>query len=380
MYDYVAAKDPYHPILIASRGGKTYLDCVDWIETHPYLQVRQMPDGERRYGRPPCELGSFLDAFGCSNRPDKVVGFLPTCFAYRWQSLCEDYPTFAEYVLHTYAAMSHGGKSLWPYAYHDLGDRPALYIGTKYLFESFEALEDFFLFAKRTDVRRGTDYDVVTYDLDGDALLLVMNYTRKDLSVTLPSGLGTLREFRGGRTVKGGDTVTLSADEVLIATTKPHDAGLRSFADVAAEAAAGERERLSRDNQLLGHDLDIDFKSNFRRFRIFFKLNDGMYDQLAAESFDQTDDYWQLAFKNGFRPRFSQAVVHGWGNFTNVEVSVENNGAWTKLPISRRVIDDKYRVTVSFDKAYEAEKVRFDFPVKKGARNEIELYEFELPR
>ena len=381
MYDYVAEKDPYHPILIASRGGKTYLDCVDWIETHPYLEPRQMPDGTRPYGKAPNEMGASLDAFGCEGRADKVVGFLPTCFAYRWSSPYEDYPTFDEYVLHTYAAMSHGGKSLWPYAYHDLGDRPALYVGTKYVFESFEALQNFFLFGKRTTTDRTPARDLVVYDLaDGDQMLLALNYARKEQKVRIPANCGTVREFRGTRTFKGGDEVVLRPDETLIATAKPHDAGLRPLAAVAAQVAAEEDARIHRDNQLVGRDLDIDAKSNFLRYHLTYKLIDGMYDQLATMSSGKTDDYWELTFKNGFKPTFDHAVVHGWGNFAAAEVSVRENGVWTKLPVRSRELTDKYRLALTFDKPVAAEAVRFDFPGKKGARNEIELYELELPK
>ena len=374
VYEYVAAKDPYHPMLMASRGGKAYLDCVDWVETHPYICPRNTISGERKYGRNPSDIGRFLDNFDCGSRPDKVVGFLPTCFGYIGVTGAEDYPTFGEYVLHTYAAMSHGGKSLWPYAYHDLGDRPALYFGTKYLFESFEALQDLFLFAKRTDVRRGADFDIVTYSLGDDTLLLVMNYTRKDLEVKLPSGLGTLREFRGARTVKGGDTVKLGMDEVLVATAKPHDAGLRPLADVAAEIAREERARRSRDNQLVERYGEVTFKSNCRR-GVSYKLIDGMYDQQALYFANAKGNFLDVRFKEGFSATFDRVVLHGAYRFDGAEPSVMRNGSPEKLAVAKREKTDDYRLVLTLERPCTAtEGLRLDFP------GETELYEIELPK
>ena len=381
IYDYVAERDPYHPILTASRGGKAYLDCFDWAETHPYLSARNMEDG-RRYGREPCEMGSFLDAFGCQGRPDKVIGFLPTCFAYRWQTIAEDYPTFDEYVLHVWAAMSHGGKSLWPYAYHDVGDRPALYEGTKYVFESFEALSDLVLLADRRDVRRGKDADVVLYSLGDDRMLVAVNFTKGDLAVEVPDCGRSLREFRGNRTVKSGDRLVLAPFEVFVATALPHDAGLRPFAAVRDGIAAQENARTGRDNQLLERYDDITCEANFKGSHGsgFYKLIDGMYDQLAKASDWKTDAYWQFSFRNGLKPVFDRLVVHGSGIFDKVEASVFADGAWTKLPVAERVKTDPYRVVVTFDRPYAAEKLRLDFPGVPQQPNAFELYEIELPR
>ena len=381
IYDYVAERDPYHPILTASRGGKAYVECVDWAETHPYLSARNQPDGTRMYGTPPWLMGDHLDAFEAWDRPDKVIGYLPTCFAYRWSSSREDYPTFDEYVLHAWAAMSHGGKSLWPYAYHDLGDRPALYEGTKYLFESFEALTDPVLFGRRTVVRSDADARVVLYSTADDRMLVALNYTKRDLEVGLPDAGRKLREFRGTRTVDGG-RIVLRPFETFVATALPHDAGLRPFAAVAADVAAAERARTSRDNQLLERYDDLTCEANFSGSHAngFYKLVDGMYDQLAKASTWKDDAWWRFDFRKGWTPTFDRLVVHGSGIFDRVEASVFADGAWRKLPAVRREKTDDYRVVVEFGRPVTAERLRLDFPGEKGQRNELELYEIELPK
>ena len=43
-------------------------------------------------------MGGFIDAFEPENHPDKCVGYLPQLFAYRFQSLDNDYPTLDEYL------------------------------------------------------------------------------------------------------------------------------------------------------------------------------------------------------------------------------------------------------------------------------------------
>ena len=70
IYDYVAEKDPYHVIDMATRAGPRYLDCADVLEAHPYLNP-YWSEGRRCYGRRPSELGSFIDAFEPELHPEK---------------------------------------------------------------------------------------------------------------------------------------------------------------------------------------------------------------------------------------------------------------------------------------------------------------------
>ena len=387
VYEHMCEIDPYHPCFTASRAGKTYIDCVDWAETHPYLSARNQPDGTRTYGTPPWLMGDHLDAFEAWDRPDKVIGYLPTCFAYRWSSSREDYPTMDEYVLMTWAAMMRGGKSLWPYAYHDIADRPALYRGTQYIFESFEALQDLVLLGKRTTFAKSRDAEGVLYELKDEKMLVAVNFTTRSLEVELPETGDVFREFRGERvldtrTKDGGrrTKVKLRPLEALVATTKPHDAGLKPAAEVFAEVAAAEQARRTRDNQLLERQDDIVLDTNLdgNLGGGSYKLFDGMYDQFARGKEWLTNAYVTLSFPK-FTPTFRYVRLHGCGILNNAEVSIRKRGQWQKLrPVAEK--HEEYFCELDFGTPVSTVKLRIDFPCKTMDKNLIELYEIELPR
>lgn len=378
VYDHVAERDPYHPIFSATRGGKTYIECVDWAETHPYLDCR-VPDenGVRTYGTAPNEVGRFLDAFEAWDRPDKCIGFLPTCFSYRWTSSMNDYPTFDEYVLHTWAAMMRGGKTLWPYAGHDLGDRPALYEGTKYIFSSFAALEQIVLFGKRSSFTRSSEEEGVLYELPDERMFVIVNFTARPRAVVLPKGCGTFREFRGKRTYEAGETVELAPLETIVGCSKDHDGELPSRDDVRSLALRQEAERKGRDNQLRGRydDLVVDSNMTPNHGGGFYKLIDGTRDFLARFSSCKTNSYIEVACPKS-KARFSIARV--WGhNVGSLEVDVRKRGEWRTLT-PKSVKRERWMTELDFGEPVETVKVRFRFPMPPG-RNEIEVYELELP-
>ena len=382
IYDYLVEKDPYHPVFMATTSGKRFIECIDWGETHPYLDVRLLPDGSRQYGHPPSAVGGYMDAFGAANRPDKVIGFLPTCFSYRYcGSSREDYPTFEELVLHTWAGMIHGGKSLWAYAYHDLGDRPGLWLGLQYLYASFDVLQSFFLDARRTMFDKTPDHEGVLYELGDEKMFALVNFTTKPVEVALKGFTGDFGEFRGARRFTGGGKVKLAPQEVVVATTVPHDAGLESFADVQARVAAAERARTHRDNQLLERYDDILFSANFSGVHggTFHKLIDGMYGQVARSSVWEKKDLWLEAAFVGFRPRFDRALIHGFGIVDRARFSVRRDGAWRELnaTVTKR---GKYLFEFDFGETVSTVRLRIDFPSASDAENKLEIYELELPR
>ena len=378
IYDHVAEKDPYHPVLTASRGGKAYVGCADWFETHPYLGAKTLPDGTRTYWRHPNEMGDFVDAFELADRPDKVVGFLPTCFASSWVS----YPTFDEYVLHTWAAMMRGGKSLWPYAGHDMGDRPSIYEGTKYVFSSFAALEDLVLNGTRTTFARSKELEGVLYALPDEKMLVAVNFTDGPRQVELPKTDGVFREFRGERTFALSATAPVRLElaplETLVACTKAHDRGLRTLAETKADIVRKDAERRGRDNQLRGRYGDVQVTSNVR-MRDACKLFDGTLDMLACYSDWKKDAFVELAFVR-FTPRFSKVRLWGVGDILGkAVVSARSRGEWRKL-VPKGVSSGRGFIELDFGEAVSAVKLRLDFPGGPKDRGDFELCEVELPR
>ena len=379
LYDHVAEKDPYHPIRCASRAASRYIDTADFFETHPYIDPHNTSDGRRVYGRAFNELGSYVDDVVRLGRPDKAMGFYQTSFAYRYNDPTSDYPTFAEAVCHVWAGVIRGAVSLNSYATHDLGDRAAVYEGTRYTFTSMAALEDYLLFGKRTRLALTKDYEAVRYELgDGSKVFVVVNFTQDPVRADVPGLSGRYHEFRGARTFENPRMFELAPLEVVIGTTKTCDAGLPTYAEVQAKIDAAEKERTSRDNQLLDRFTELSFAASNGENN-FYKLIDGTRFVYAWEHKGaQKPPFVEFADPKGAF-EFSKLAVYGSG-FQDVIVEVRTAGRWTALA-PRNVVRDGYRVELDFAAVVRTSRVRLTFPpAVKGKPVTVELYEVELPR
>ena len=350
IYDYVAERDPYHPLFSATRGGKRYIECVDWVETHPYLNVTHEEDGTRTYGTHPRQVGDFLDAFECADRPEKCVGFLPTLFAYAWSSPRNDYPTLDEYLAHCWVALMHGAKTMWPYAGHDIGDRPALYHGCRYQFRQCEVLAPFFLEGKRTILKSDKNEEAAEWTWNGKVLRSHVDFRTMKTKLEMPE------EFA---------------------------AQMESYESVAARVDKEEYARTHRDNQLLGRVEDIVVDCKFGGVGNFgggaYKVFDGTLDMLAKNSSWTTNAVFEMAFTK-FTVTFDRLLLHGWfdKNIGEPRVEIRKGGMWVTLP-NKEFVKDDWLWTLKFDQVYSTVKMRISFPGRLNQRNEFELYEIELP-
>ena len=378
IYDYVTERDPYHVIMTATRGGPRYIDCADWFETHPYLSIYHDDKGVRRYGNEINRIGDFVEEFAKLNRPDKCIGLVPTLFSYKYRSSSCDYPDFDELRCHTWAGMIRGGKTVAPYAYHDANDRAALYEGFKYLFASFEALQDFVLDGTRTTLLRTADCEAVAYDLKGERLLVIVNMSARPQSVRLSGAEGALREFRGSRVfarlAKGGvRTLELKPHETLLATSVRRDAGLPTLAETREKIACAEAERLGRDNQILGREDDVDVSFSRAYWWQIHKLMDGVRDNIGWYSSFESTKHVELSFPK-FTPVFERIAVYGH-HVGDLRVKVRERGDWVVLtPVKTE--RSEFGVKLEFGRAVRTVKLRLEFPVG----GVVELYEIELPR
>ena len=371
IYDYVCEKDPYHVILTCSRAGETYLECADWFETHPYINAHHDETGKRVYGRNFNELGDFISAFNPESHPDKCIGGTATCFAYS----LGDYPTFTEYIANAWCEFLRGAKSLYPYAYHDLGDRAALYEGTRYLFSSAEALEPILLHGVRKTLAKTAEYEAALWTMpDGAQMFCVQNFKDAPQTVSVPGLSGTFTEFRGTRTFNLStvqpSTFNLQPLESLVATTKKYDAGLLTFAETQAKIDALENERLGRPNQLLGRHSDVEVTTSMKKGG-GRKMFDGTRDVIAWYDNYGKDKFYEMSFPK-FVPEFSEISVFGF-NIEGMRVKARVDGEWKELlPASTE--KDVFRLRYVFDRKYSTVKLRLEFP-----KNKVELYEIEIP-
>ncbi|MBQ7768391.1 MAG: hypothetical protein IJ403_05880 [Oscillospiraceae bacterium] len=364
MYEFITDQDPYHVVLIGTRSAGSMVECADWFECHPYINV-QVRDGQRYCARPINTLAKFVEEVLSINRADKCVGFLPTCFAYKYQSDFSEYPNFEEMICHTWAAMLPGAKTLWPYAYHDLNDRAALYEGIRYLFSTFEALEDLVLLAKRTELVRNTQVHAVHYELNGEEMFVLANLVDEARTVTLDGISGTWYNFRHGDMITG-NTFELKPYEVVIGTSKVRDAGLPTYQEVEALVNKLEYERTHTGS--LFFDQEREMVINGKRGNSLYKLFDGISDNYALE-FNGAGKYLEMDITK-FRPTFSKVVLHGF-QIDDVELKVRNNGELS-VPAIKEVKNEQFSKTFLLSEPISPDALRFEF-----GEHRVEVYEIE---
>ena len=369
LYEYVADKDPYHVVLSASRSAGSSLGFADWFETHPYICPYVHPDGKRIYLRPLHTLGSFVDSVSKLDRPDKCIGFLPTCYASGGGRGGYDHPTFDEYICHIWEAMMHGGKTLWPYAYHDLNDRASVYEGTRYIFSSFEALEDIVLFGKRTSLFRSTENDAVLYEHGDEKMFVLVNLTQEPKTVTLDGLTGTWHEFRGSRTFTG-NTFQMRPLETIIGTNVVKGADLPTYAEVAKLIDEVEYKRTHTGSLLFGRDLDISVKSSGMRSTSIVKLFDGTPDNMAGFVNANPDNFIELDLTK-VNPTFSKVVLRGF-EIEDAELKFRVGEEWI-TPAVAEVANEEYAKIFNLAESVTPDGLRFEFGGKL-----VELYEIEV--
>ena len=369
LYQYITDKDPYHLILTASRGASKYIECADWFETHPYINAYVKEDGTRIYGRQMNTLGRFLDDVLKLNRPDKCMGFLPTCFSEKYTSKNSEYPNFAEIDCHTWAAMIRGGKSLWPYAYHDVNDRPALYEGFNYVFASFEALEELLLHAKRTTILESQKAEAALYELGNEKMFVLVNMIPEVQTVTLEGIEGTWHSFRRNATLTG-NTFTLKPFEVLIGTTEIKDAGYPTYEETEALIDKLEYDRTHRGSVLFDRKWDMEITTSYTYNFYHYKVFDGMLDNWALQLSSKGEKFYEMNLTK-FRPSFKKVMIHG-DNVQSATLKVRNGGELADAPVASTETA-QYSKTFYLAETISPDCLRIEFDFE----GIIEIYEIE---
>lgn len=368
LYEYAAQKDPYHLILVATRAPSRYVRIADWLETHPYIDPYYRPDGTRTYGRDINAVGAFVEDLAKLNLPDKCIGFLYTCFAYKMVSANSDYPTFEELLAHTWAAMIRGGKSLWPYAYHDVNDRPALYEGTRYIFSSFEALEDMVLFGKRTTLHRTPEAEAVLYEHGNEKMFVLVNLKPYAQKVTLEGISGTWHEFRHDRAITD-NAFDLKPFEVVIGTTAVLDAGIPTYQQTEEKINKLEYERTHRGSLLFGCEEKVKVTTSAPVHVYNYKMFDGMRDNDGV-IFVRGEKYYEVEMTD-VKPTFSKVVIYG-NNVDDTKLFVRNGGELSE-PAIAEIKREQYSTTFCLKEAICPEALRLEF-----YNDPVELYELEV--
>ncbi|MBQ6596716.1 MAG: hypothetical protein IJH79_04105, partial [Lentisphaeria bacterium] len=298
IYDFVSELDPYHPVFTCSRAAGKYLDCADAFSIHAYIGPI-VSEGKRILTRPVHQIRNHLQEVTNSRRPDKVVGFTGQFFSYKFNNILGDYPTWEELESMSWSAIAQGSRFQYPYAYHDLGDRPQIYEGYRYFNQSIRALEKQLLSNRKFPVKAVDPenmIDTLLVEGDGVTLLIVVNLKNGPLETEISSDhlkqFKSLLEFRGEGSRKLADgtlKLSLKPYECVILTSKKLDAGLKTRAQVLQEIAEAEKARSSSRSLLFekGAAFEVD-SSNPGRFLTAMsqrnKLFDGTLDMLGWQS------------------------------------------------------------------------------------------------
>lgn len=373
LYSYIADKDPYHVVSIASTRPGRYADSCDLMETDPYIVPRMKKDGSRTYALPIHKVGTYIDAVAQRNRPDKCIGFLPTCFAYKWHGSSYDYPNFDELICHTWVAMMHGAKTLWPYAYHDLNDRPYLYEGIRYIFSTFEALEKIILFGKRKVLLKSTETEAVLFNSDGESIFVLANLTQEPKIVTLDGIDGEWYEFRHNRIITQ-NVFNMKPHEVIVGTSKIKDAALPTYDDTVSLIEKLEYERTHSGSLLFGRedDVDVTFSKNVDG-GWKHKLFNGVKDNLAMRMCEGEEGYCELNLKV-VKPSFNKVVVYGY-HVENLKVKVRNEGELS-VPAISEIKHGELSTTIILKGNICPDALRLEF--NRDGCDVVELYEIEV--
>ncbi len=368
-YEYIIERDPYHLVMICSTSPALFVECCDWMQAHPYVIPYVNEDGSRVYKRKVCQVGQHIDQVSKLNRPDKCIGLLPTCYAYKSSSRRYDYPTLDEMYTQVWAAMIHGGKSLWPYAYHGMNDRPCMYEGMRYLFSSFMALESIVLFGKRTQLFYSTEAEAVLYEHGDEKMFVIVNFTQQPQTVALDGIDGQWHEFRRNRMLSG-NTFTVWPMGTIIATNTPKGTDLPTYDEVTALIEKEEYRRTHTGSLLFDRFDDMKFNVSKNRFPDYLKLFDGMLDNLGVELCDKEQNFFELDLTK-VKPTFNKVVVCGY-QVDDLTVKVRT-GDTEIVPAVAEVITEEYATTVILQEPVSPEHLRLEF-----GRELVELYEIQV--
>ena len=367
LYDFIAEKDPYHVILTASRAADSFVDAADWFEAHPYINPHTNEEGRRVYGRKISSLGNDIDRIAKLNRSDKCIGFLPTCYGAK-SDKPGFYPTFEEYICQTWAPMLRGGKTLWPYAYHDMNDRGWFYEGTRYLFSSFEALQDLVLFGKRTHLIKTPDVEAVLYETDKEKMFVLVNMTQDPQTATLDELTGSWYNFRNSGMITG-NTFELKPHQVVIGTSEVKDQGLPTYQEVEELVNKLEYERTHTGNLLFERQFDIKTTGTFAVG--MRKLVDGVKDNWGAGMKTTEEPKFMEMDLTKVKPTFTKVAVHG---FQIDDMTIEvRNGEELSTPAIAEVKVEEFSKTFILAEPVSPDGLRFNFGLRR-----LELYEIEV--
>jgi hypothetical protein len=325
-----------------------------------------MDDGRRVHSRPLKSLGNFVDDIAKLNRPDKSIGVIPQVYCYEGKSKYADYLTLDEFVSSTWAGMIHGGKTLKPYACGDMADRAVAEEGVRYLFSSFEALEQLVLHGKRTQLLRTEEAECVLYDKGDEQMFVLVNFKQEHQAVTVDGLNGRWYNFRHEGMLEG-NTFTLRPYETLIGTSAKKDAGLPSYEETDGLINKLEEKRVAGCSKLVPIRHSIDVSGLAARHRLL----DGVRDNLAA-TVGSKDGFVELDLSK-VKVSFNKVVISGWNMASRVTLQLKNGGEYA-VPAIAEMKEAELSTTYILKDTVCPDGLRLEL----AGGDKMEIYELEV--
>jgi hypothetical protein len=254
-----------------------------------------------------------------------------------------------------------------------MNDRASMYEGIRYLFSSFETLEDIVLFGKRTTLQRSEQTEAVLYTHGDIKMFVAVNFTQQEQTVTLDGIDGTAwYHFRHNGMLEG-NTFKLKPFGAIIGTSEPRGEDLPSYDEVLALVEQKEYERTHTGNLLFDRHDEIAITSSSTHYPDLPKLFDGVRDNLGYELHlkeDQTENFFEMDLTK-VSPSFNKVAVHGL-NVDGMTIQLRV-GDDLIAPDVEDVVTEQYSTTILLKETVKPDGLRLIFP-----QEIVELYEIEV--
>jgi hypothetical protein len=245
-----------------------------------------------------------------------------------------------------------------------------MYEGTRYIFSSFEALEDIVLFGKRTTLYHTTEAEAVLYEHGDEKMFVLVNLTQEPQTVKLDDLTGTWHEFRHDRMICG-NTFRLKPLETVIGTNVIKDAGMPTYQETEALINKLEYERTHRGSLLFNRGDDIAWTSSKTQGWGLNKLFDGVQDNISYTLVKCEDQYFELGLEKVV-PTFTKVALYG-DKVQSAVLKVKQGDAF----VAPEVVDvqtEEFVKIMTLKEPVTAEYLRMEFDGQEA----VELYELEL--
>jgi hypothetical protein len=252
-----------------------------------------------------------------------------------------------------------------------MDDRAQMYEGTRYVFSSVEALEDILMDAKRTTLIQNTEVECALYDLNGEKMFVLANFSQDEQTVTLNELTGTWHNFRHGETITG-PTFTLKPVEVLIGTEKVRDAGMPTYQETVALIEKLEYERTHGGSLLFERFKDIKCSAS-SSIGTTSKLFDGVKGNWAWDQAKGDDKFYEIDISK-IKPTFNKVVIGGY-RLDEMEIKIKIGEEYI-VPETVEVKNEEFSKTFILKDSITADGLRMEFHKPDGVL--VELYEIEI--